>query len=52
MKKIIEQLPTDETIENEAAKYYQHSCGLMSKWFEIGAKWACDDIKKKLNHII
>jgi len=36
----------DEMIEKEAAKYWQHSSCIQSKWFEKGAKWMRDLLRQ------
>ena len=38
-QKMAEIMPGDEEIKIEAQKYWQHSTGLLSTWFEKGAKW-------------
>ena len=38
-QKMEEVMPSDEIIEIEAQKYWQHSTDLLSIWFEKGAKW-------------
>ena len=38
-QKMAEIMPGDEEIKIEAQKYWQHSTGLLSTWFEKGALW-------------
>ena len=45
-QKMEEVMPSDEIIEIEAQKYWQHSTDLLSIWFEKGAKW----LKSLLTH--